>query len=142
MSSSCGPWLAGSRAGAAAAPPAVARGVDCSVSTAGVAGSGSRMSAPSPRPSAFLGIGNYLLGELRIALGPLTVYIIENNRFTETWSFSKPNIPRNDTLKNLRSKEAAQIRSDLARKCRSFIVHREQDSFDFQAGIQSTPNPH
>jgi hypothetical protein len=74
---------------------------------AGVCGSGSRMSAPSPRPKAFLGIGYYLLCKLRVSLCALTVYIIENNRFTEAWCFRKPDISGNQALKDLVAKEAA-----------------------------------
>src|SRR5712692_3968607 len=96
MSSSCGPWWAGSRAGAAAAPPAVATADGCGLSTEGTEGSGSRMSAPSPRPKAFLGIGNYLLGELRVALGPFAVYIIENNRLNKTRSFGQTHVAWDD----------------------------------------------
>ena len=48
------------------------------------------MSAPSPRPSAFLGIGNDLLGELRVTFCALAVNIVKNNRFAEAPSFGKP----------------------------------------------------
>src|SRR6476660_5649326 len=115
ISISCGPWIMTSRAGAAAAPPAVATGAELRFSTAGAgAGSGSRMSAPSPRPNAFLGIGNHLLAELRVALGPFTVYVIENNRLTEAWGFGEPYIAGNYTLKDLCSEKAAQICRHLA----------------------------
>src|SRR5262249_42871688 len=118
MSISCGPCI-GSRAGAAAAAadPVEIDAVRCgSVAGAVCAGSGSRMSAPSPRPKAFLGIGNYLLGELCIALRPLTVHVIENNRFTETWGFSQPYVARNHTLKHLRSEKTTQVGGNLPRK--------------------------
>src|SRR5260221_4243140 len=142
MSSSCGPWRAGSGAGAAAGPPVVATADGCGLSTEGTEGSGSRMSAPSPRPKAFLGIGNYLLGELGVARGPFAVYIVENNRFTKAWRFRKTHIAGDDTLENLRSKKAAQIGRHLARQCRPLIVHCQQNAFDFQAGTESSPNPH
>src|ERR1043166_279404 len=135
MSISCGAWLNDWRAGAAAAPVAVIAGAGIWLSAGGVAGSGSRMSAPSPRPKAFLGIGNYLLGELRIALGPFTMYIIENNRLTKAWRFSKTNIAWNDTLKNLRSKEAAEIGRNLPGQGGSLVVHRKQDPLDFQIWV-------
>ena len=83
--------------------------------SAGADGSGSRMSAPSPRPKAFLGIGNYLLGELRVAFRPFTVYVIENNRLTKTWRFGKPHIARYYALKDLRAEKAAQIGRNLSR---------------------------
>src|SRR5579862_6873712 len=59
------------------------------------------MSAPSPRPKAFLGIDNYLLGELRVALRPFTMYVIENNRLTKAWRFGQPHVARNDALEDL-----------------------------------------
>ena len=73
------------------------------------------MSAPSPRPNAFLGIVDDLLGELGVPLGALAVDIIENNRLTKTWRFGKAHIARNDALKNLRAKETAKIGGNLPR---------------------------
>src|SRR6202795_170917 len=107
MSICWGPGCAASRAGAVAVPLAVVacgcRGAD----SGEVLGSGSRMSAPSPRPSAFLGIGNDLLGELRVAFRPFAVNVVKNDRFTETWCLRKPHIARNHALEDLRSKETA-----------------------------------
>src|SRR5229473_4079898 len=137
MSTCKGPEAAPSRAGVAAAPVATAaepRAVAGGV--CGLLGSGSRMSAPSPRPNAFLGIGNDLLGELRIAFCALTMNIVKNDRFTKTWCFRKAYIARNHTLKDLCSKETAQIRGYLPGKGRPLIVHRKQDAFDFEAWIQ------
>src|SRR6266852_1791867 len=45
-------------------------------------GSGSRIRALRPRPSAFLVIGNDLLGKLDVALGSSAVYIVENDWFS------------------------------------------------------------
>src|SRR5437763_11443932 len=115
MSNSCGPVLAACGAGAAAAPPAVATGPEIRDSVGGTTGSGSRMSAPSPRPKAFLGIGNYLLSELRIPLSPLTMYVIENDRLTKAWRFGQTDIARNYALKNLCTEKTAQIGGNLAR---------------------------
>src|SRR5438876_8400480 len=100
------------------------------------------MSAPSPRPSAFLGIGNELLGELRIAFCALAVNIVENNRLAETWRFREPHIARNHAFEDLRSKEAAQIRCYLARERSPLVIHGKQDSFDFEAGIERAPDAH
>src|SRR5580704_13215448 len=100
------------------------------------------MSAPSPRPSAFLVIGNDLLGELRIALRPFAVNVVKNDRFPETWRFGKPYVARNNALKDLSSKKAAQIRSHLPRQSGSLVEHGKQDTFDFKTGIQSPANAH
>src|SRR5271165_722975 len=111
-------------AGATAAPappvPAALAVVGCPGTcvcgtAVGCGGSGSRMSAPSPRPSAFLGIGNYLLGQLCVSLSALAMDIVENNRLTKTWRFRQPHIARNQTLEHLRSKETTQIRGYLPR---------------------------
>src|SRR5882672_8625227 len=101
----------------------------------GAFGSGSRMSAPSPRPSAFLGIGNNLLGELRVALRPFAMNVIKNNRFPETRRFRQANIARNHALKDLRSKETPQIRGNLPRKRRPLVIHGEQNALDFQTWV-------
>src|ERR1700720_174729 len=117
ISTCCGPADMGSLAGAVTAPTAVGPvgGVTC--------GSGSRMSAPSPRPSAFLGIGDYLLSQLSVALGSFAVYVIENNRLTETRRLRQANVTRNGALKNLCAEKTAQIGGDLPRQGRSLVVH-------------------
>src|SRR5271167_4561135 len=115
MSICSGPACTVSRAGAAAAAPLplVVCGCADGVGGGGTCGSGSRISAPSPLPSAFRVIGNDLLGELRIALSPFAVNIVENDRFSEAWRFRKPNVAWNYTLKDLRAEKAAQIGSYL-----------------------------
>src|SRR5260370_36378615 len=142
MAICCGSVCATSRASALAARPAF---VACGCIGAGsgeVLGSGSRMSAPSPRPSAFLGIGNDLLGELRVAFCALAVNVVKDDRFTKTWRFRKSHISRNHALKNLCSEETAQVRRYLPGEGCSFIIHRQQDTFDFEARIQGAPDAH
>src|ERR1700751_946245 len=106
MSICIGPLDMGSNAGAAAAPPPADVGTPTELEWAalpsggvGTCGSGSRMSAPSPRPNAFLGICNYLLSKLRIPLRTFAVYIIENDRLTKARRFRQPHISRNQALK-------------------------------------------
>src|SRR5258708_25435307 len=100
------------------------------------------MSAPSPRPSAFLGIGNDLLGELRVAFCALAVNIVKNDWFSETWSFCKPHISRYHAFEDLCAKETAQISGNLAGKSRPLVVHCKQDTFDFEAWIEGAPDAH
>src|SRR5579885_3133585 len=122
MSTCCGP-AAASRAGAAAVAPCPTA---CPGSTAGFAGaapSGSRISAPSPRPSAFLGISDNLLGELRVALRALAVKIVENDWFSETWCFREAHVARNQALEDLRAEKTTQIGGNLARKRSPLIKH-------------------
>src|SRR5215469_12680894 len=140
MSICTGPAVRASSAGATAA---AAVGPECTGGIEdGAAGSGSRMSAPSPRPSAFLGIVDYLLGELRIALCALAVDVIENNRLAKTRSFCKPHVARNDALKHLCTEEASQVGGDLTRQSRALIVHRQQDALDLEIGIQGSADAH
>src|SRR6516162_7823282 len=94
-----------------------------SPSWTGTCGSGSRMSAPSPRPNAFLGISNYLLSQLRITLCTLAVYIIENNRLTKARRLRQTHVPRNQALKHLRTEETTQVRGYLPRQGRAFVIH-------------------
>src|SRR6202022_793924 len=113
MSISCGPADMFSRLGGATAPIAAVVGGAVGEEAPGC--STSPMSAPSPRPSAFLGISDDLLGELYIAFRPLAVYVIQNNRLTEARRFREPYIARNDALENLRPEEAPQVGRDLPR---------------------------
>src|SRR5580700_2732531 len=144
MSICSGPACVVSRAGATAAAllPLVACAVAAGAGGAGTCGSGSRISAPSPLPSAFLVIGNDLLGELRIALSPFAMNIVKDDWFPETWRFGKPHIARNHALKYLRPKETSQIRGHLPGQGRSLVVHREQNAFDFETWIQRASDPH
>src|SRR5580704_16580381 len=97
MSICSGPGCTVSLAGAAAAalPVLVACGWTAGAGGAGTCGSGSRISAPSPLPSAFRVIGNNLLGDLRIALRPFAMNIVENDGFSETGRLGKPHVARN-----------------------------------------------
>src|SRR5690242_17019838 len=91
---------AGLGAGAAAAPDTCACG--CCVGV----GSGSRIRAPKPRPSAFLLIGDNLLGELDIAFSSFTMYVVEDDRFSVARGLCEPYISGNDRAKHLSAEEA------------------------------------
>src|SRR5260370_6476534 len=135
MAICCGSVCATSRASALAARPAF---VACGCTDAGsgkLLGSSSRMIAPSPRPSAFLGIGNDLLGELRVAFCALTVNIVKNDWISETWCFCKPHISPHHAFEDLRAKETAQISGNLAGKSRPLVVHCKQNAFDFEPWV-------
>src|SRR5690242_20455861 len=107
MSISCGPPCIGWRAGMAAAalPAAVGCGCGGAGAGSGLLPSSSRMSAPSPRPSAFLAIMDHLLGQMRVALGPFAVRVVKNNRLAEARGFRQPDVARNHGLENLAAKE-------------------------------------
>src|SRR6266404_3743841 len=89
VSISCGPADIGSRTGTVAVP---APDDPETGAAAGAWASGSRMSAPSPRPSPFLGIGDYHLSQLRISLGAFAVYVIKNDEFTEAGCLRQANV--------------------------------------------------
>src|SRR5436309_12861929 len=111
MSISCGPPCTGCRAGIAAA--ALPGAVVCGCGGAGAGSdflpSSSRMSAPSPRPSAFLAILDHLFCKMRVALCPSAVGVVKNDGFAETGCFCQSNIARNDALEKLLPKEGAQV---------------------------------
>src|SRR5262249_46629993 len=100
------------------------------------------MSAPSPRPKAFLGIVYDLLGEQAVSLCALAVNIIKNDRLSKAWGFRETRIARNHALEDLPAKKAAQIGGDLPRKRCALVIHRKQNAFDFESGIQRSPNAH
>src|SRR3989442_13323239 len=141
MSISSGPAWEAWRAGAAAAPLAVVASAWIGAGSAFFPSS-SRMSAPSPRPRAFLGIGNHLPGELCVTLGPLAMNIVENDGLSKAGCFGEANVARDQALEDLRSEEATEVRGDLPRKGRSFIIHRQENAFDFESWIQNYPNSH
>ena len=92
--------------------------------------------------TAFLAIGNYLLCKLRITFRTFAVYVIENDRFTETRCFREPYVSGNQALKYLCSKEAPQIRRDLPRQGSPLVIHGEENALDLQARIKRPSNPH
>ncbi len=101
------------------------------------------MSAPSPLPNAFLVIGYYLLRKLCVPLGPFAVYVIENDRFTETRCFRQPHIASYYCLEYLRAKRnfSNPVATCLERRG-PLVKHRQQNSFNFQARIQRPSDAH
>src|SRR5579859_1654669 len=127
---------------AAALPAAVGWGCGGAGAGSGFLASSSRMSAPSPRPSAFLAIMDHLFRKMRVTLSPFAVRVVENNRLAEARGFCQPDVARNNALKDLRPKESTQVAGDLARERRAVVVHSEQDAFDFEVRIQRAPDAH
>src|SRR5579884_1501236 len=95
-------------------------------------GSGDLMSAFRPLPSAFLVIRNHLLGELDIAGSAAARGIIKQDGFAMAGRLCQAHVAGNNCLKDLRTKETAQVGGDLAGKRSPFVVHREDDALDFQ----------
>src|SRR5580693_1581483 len=124
------PVGAPSRAGATAAPLEFTAKFWTGGGSTGACGSGSRMSAPSPLPKAFLVIEDDLLSKICVSLGPSAVNVVKNNGLAETGRLRKANIARNYRLKDLSAKKTAQIRGNLARKRSSLVVHRQKNAFN------------
>src|SRR3990172_6542548 len=106
------------RAGAAAVAAAAA-GTEL---TCG-GGSGSRISALSPLPSAFLGIGDDLLGKLDVGFSASTMNVVEDDWLPVAWRLGQTDIARNHSFKHLGAEEAAEIRSYLAGESGALVVH-------------------
>src|SRR6185437_4803267 len=104
--------------------------------------SGSRISALSPLPNAFLVIGDDLLCELNIAFSAFTTNVVEYYRLSVAWGFCQTDIPGNHRSENLGAEEAAKIGRDLFRQRRAVVVHRQQDSLDSQRRINRATQPH
>src|SRR5271157_2131613 len=102
MSIICGPEpleVTGAGAAAVAAPEEL---MAC--------GSGSRISAPSPFPKAFLGMGRYLLGKLDVGFGPSTTNVVDNDGLPVARCLRQSYIARNHGRKDLRTEETPQVR--------------------------------
>src|SRR5262249_20070060 len=100
------------------------------------------MSAPNPRPSAFLAIGNDLLCKLHVGFSPSAVNVVKNDGLPMTWRFRQSDISWEYRFEDLRPEEAPQVRGDLPRKGGPVVVHREEDAFDQQLRVQASPNAH
>src|SRR5438132_3453253 len=110
--------------------------------TSATGGSGSRMSAPSPRPSAFLAISDDLLCELDVSLGTFTIYVVEQDGFPMTGRFSQPYISRDYALEDLCSEKAPEVGSDLARKCGPLVIHSQDDPLNSQIRVECSAYSH
>src|ERR1700756_4250361 len=77
--------------------------------------SGSRMSAPSPRPSAFLAISDYLPCELYVSFGTFTMNVVEHDWLPLARLFREPHVPRNYALEYLSSEKPPEIGRHLTR---------------------------
>src|ERR1700733_10168621 len=100
------------------------------------------MSAPSPRPNAFLATGDYLLGKLDVGLGAFTMNVVEYDGFPMTRRLSKANISWDHCLEYLRAEEAPEVGRHLAGQSCAFVVHGEGDSLDREIWIQRPADPH
>src|SRR5215468_4129616 len=100
------------------------------------------MSAPSPRPKAFLGIVDDLLGELAISLCALAVNVVKNDRLAKAGCLRETHVAWDYALEDLRTKEAAEIRGNLARERCALVIHGEQNAFDFEGRVQRSANAH
>src|SRR5579862_227762 len=105
-------------------------------------GSGSRISAPSPLPRAFLVICDDLLSELDVTFRAFTTYVVEYDWLSVAWRLGQLYVTRDHRRENLRTEETPEIRGDLARECCALIVHGEQDALNSKRWIQRAADPH
>ena len=68
--------------------------------------------------------------------------VVEKDRHTVAWRFGQTNISRNHTLENLGSEETPEICGHLLGEGRAVVVHRQEDTFDREGGIDRPPEPH
>src|ERR1700734_3069933 len=136
------PVGAPSRAGATAAPLELTAKFWTGGGSSGTCGSGSRMSAPSPLPKAFLVIEDDLLSKICVSLGPAAVNVVKNDGFAETGRFREANIARNYGLEHLSAEETPQIGGNLPRKCGALVVHRQKNAFDLELRVECPPDAH
>src|SRR4029077_12646607 len=104
--------------------------------------SGSRINALKPLPKAFLAIGNYLLCKLEVAFGTFTMYVVKHHWLSVAWRLRQAHVTWDHGREHLGSKEAAQVRGDLARERCPFVVHREKYAFNLERGIDASAQAH
>src|SRR6266699_6627908 len=100
------------------------------------------MSAPSPRPSAFLAIGNYLLCELDVGLGTFTMNVVKYDWLSVTGCFGQSHVSGNYTVENLSAKKTPEVGGNLTRECCPIIVHGQDDSLNGQTRIERATDSH
>src|SRR5436190_238084 len=106
----------------------------CSDSTSSGLGVPSR--ALSPRPRAFLCTAmNDLLCEANVGLGSFGFDVVKQNGLAVTWRFAKPNVARNDRGQDLIAEKLLEVGHDLVGEVGAFVVHRQEDAFNFETGI-------
>src|SRR5487761_705952 len=132
------------RAGATAAAAWPAGGEEPGGLLGGTCGaaSGSRISALSPLPNAFLVIGDDLLCELNIAFSAFTTNVVEYYWLSMTWCFRQADVPGNHCGKHLSAEETPKICGDLLRQRRPVVIHGEQDAFDSERWINRAAQAH
>src|ERR1039458_6151127 len=77
------------------------------------------------------------LGHGHICLRANRGEIVQNDRLAETGCLRKPDIPRNHTLKNLRTEVLACIGRNLAREVQACVKHRQQNTVNGERRIHA-----
>src|SRR6266550_5970710 len=67
--------------------------------------------------------------------------VIEGNRLPVTRCFSQADISRNDSFKYLSPVKVAQIRGYSSCEVGTFVIHREEKSFDSEGRIMKPADP-
>src|SRR3990170_4483724 len=105
MSTCCTPLDTAAAAEDAAATAAAAP-EDVATCEGGAPTPGSRMSAPSPLPNAFLVTGDNLLGQIGVCFGPSTMNVVKTNWLAVAGRLGQAHVTGNYRLKYLCSEKA------------------------------------
>src|SRR5215469_7599862 len=105
---------------------------------------GRRAESPLPRAlrclSEALFMGQDLLCQLNVALCASRSNVVGEDWLPKTGGLSEPYTARNNGLENTLVEEIAQILFNLAGEVCPVIVHREQNAFDLQLGVEGIAN--
>jgi hypothetical protein len=63
------------------------------------------------------------------------MYVVEYDGHAVAWCLGQANISRDHCVENLCSKECSKICSDLLRKRRAIVIHRQKNAFDSERRI-------
>src|SRR5271165_3162569 len=100
-------------------------------------------SADSPLPktlrcgfSGGLGTSQDLLCELDVAFGATRADVVGENGLAEAGGLGEANAAGDYRLKNVVLEEFAKILLHLAGQVHALVIHREQDAFNLERGVE------
>src|SRR5689334_12573303 len=76
------------------------------------------------------------LCKLDIGFGAARAGVVGQDRFSEAGRLSEADASRNNGSKDFFFEELAEVGLDLAGQVGAVVVHRQEDAFDSQAGIE------
>lgn len=70
------------------------------------------------------------------------MYVVDNDWLSVTWCFGEPDISGDDRIEDLCAEETAEVGCNLFRERGAVVEHCEQNSFNGQGRVDSTPKAH